>query len=142
MRRTALTDDDTKLFRQVFREIIEAHYEHIWVVLLWKGVRPADTEDLAQEAFVTFYRKVVAEGFPDSISGMSTSIAIGKALNQLRGEHRSPITLGLPSSGMEPPKSTLGPERRVDLHAFIERFLPVLSEDCSRTRSTLSWCAS
>jgi RNA polymerase sigma factor (sigma-70 family) len=127
LRRTALSASEAELFREVFRDIMAAHYDRVWSVLRRRGARDADLDDLVQDVFVAFYKQVLELGFPDSIPTKLQSLAVGRASNQVRGENRAPVTLGISSSGSEKPRSAPEPERALDVVTMIRRLLPALS---------------
>jgi RNA polymerase sigma factor (sigma-70 family) len=129
LRRTALSASEAELFREVFRDIMAAHYDRVWSVLRRRGARDADLDDLVQDVFVAFYKQVLELGFPDSIPTKLQSLAVGRASNQVRGENRAPVTLGIPSSGSEKPRSAPEPERTLDLVTMARHLLPALSQE-------------
>ena len=47
----------------------------------------------------------------------------------MRGEKRDPVTLGVPSSGSEKPRSAPEPERALDLVTLARHLLPALSQE-------------
>jgi RNA polymerase sigma factor (sigma-70 family) len=129
LRRTALSASEAELFREVFREIFAAHYDQVWRVVRRRGARDAELSDLVQDVFAAFYRQVIELGFPDSISAKLQGLAAGRAMNNVRDAKRAPVTLGLPSSRSEKPRSAPEPERALDLVTMIQRLLPALSPE-------------
>jgi len=129
LRRTALSASEAELFREVFPEVFAAHYDRVWSVLRRTGARDAERDDLVQEVFLAFFSQVLEQGFPDSIPARLLGLAAGRALNQVRGAKRDPVTLGPPSSGSEQPRSALSAERALDLVTLARRLLPALSEE-------------
>jgi RNA polymerase sigma factor (sigma-70 family) len=131
VRDTALSESEIALFREVFPEIMDMHLERVWRVLVRRGIRDAALEDLVQEVFATFFRSVCESGFSSDVQTELDNIAAGKASNHLRGAGREPISLGLPSSGSERPRS--GPDllRALDVEEFRRRLLPALTAEQS-----------
>lgn len=130
LRRTALSESEVELFRAVYREIVEVHYDRVWRVLRRGGVPDAALDDLVQDVFATFYYQVVEAGFPDSIGRKLHANAEGKALNQRRRAKRDPTSLGLPSSTSErPARSAPEIERAMDYARVARRLLPALSPE-------------
>ena len=129
LRRTALSASEAELFREVFRDIFAAHYDQVWRVVRRRGARDAELSDLVQDVFAAFYRQVIELGFPDSISAKLQGLAAGRAWTQVRGERRDPVTLGVPSSGSEKPRSAPEPERALDLVTVARHLLHALSQE-------------
>ena len=129
LRDTALTEGEVALFRDVFPEIMDTHFDRVWRVLVRRGIRGAALDDLVQEVFAAFFRAVCASGFPSDLRAELDGIAAGKASNHLRGAGRDPVTVGLPSSGSEKPRS--GPDllRALDVDEFRRRLLPALTAE-------------
>ena len=129
LRDTALSEREIALFKEVFPEIMDTHFDRVWRVLARRGVFEAAREDLVQDVFAAFYRSVCENGFPSDIQTHLDEIAAGKASNHLRGAGREPWTLGVPSSGSERPRS--GPDllRALDVEAFRARVLPALAPE-------------
>jgi RNA polymerase sigma-70 factor, ECF subfamily len=114
-RRTRLTESEALLLRQVFPAIYHAHHGQVWNQLRTRGRDRADVEDLVQEAFEILFEDIVEHGFPDSIPRYLHKIAEFRLLNHLRDRKRSPLSVGLPSSGEEPPRTPPQPERTLDV---------------------------
>ncbi len=129
LRRTQLSTSEAKLFREVFPEIFGAHYDAVWSALRKRGAREPALDDLVQDVFFAFFSQVLEQGFPDSILAKLKSLAAGKALNQARGANRDPVSLGVPSSSSEKPRSALEAERTLDLMELARRLLPALSPE-------------
>jgi RNA polymerase sigma factor (sigma-70 family) len=129
LRRTALSASEAELFREVFRDIFAAHYDQVWRVVRRRGARDAELSDLVQDVFAAFYSQVIELGFPDSISAKLQGLAAGRAMNNVRDAKRAPVTLGLPSSRSEKPRSAPEPARALDLVMMTQRLLPALSPE-------------
>lgn len=129
LRDSALSESEIALFREVFPEIMGTHFDRVWRVLVRRGIRGAVLEDLVQEVFAAFFRSVCDSGFPSDIETKLDDTAAGKASNHLRGAGRDPVSLGLPSSGSERPRS--GPDllRALDVEEFRLRLLPALTPE-------------
>ena len=129
LRRTKLSASEATLFREGFPEIFAAHHDAVWSALWKRGARDPELDDLVQDVFFAFFSQVLEEGFPDSTLAKLKGLAAGKALNQARGAHRDPVSLGVPSSGSEKPRSASEVERRLDLLELARRLLPALSPE-------------
>ena len=129
LRRTALTEREIRLFRSAFPAIVRAYHDRVWRELRRRGAPAPALEDLLQDVFFTFFNQVVEQGFPDSIPEKLQSLAAGKASNERRGEQRDPVSLGLPSSRSETPKSAPEAERVIDLLKLAPRLLLALSDE-------------
>jgi RNA polymerase sigma factor (sigma-70 family) len=129
LRRTKLSASEARLFREVFPEIFAAHYDAVWQALRKRGARDPALDDLVQDVFFAFFSQVLEEGFPDNLPAKLKSLAAGKALNQARGANRDPVSLGVPSSGSEKPRSAPERERMLDLLELARRLLPALSPE-------------
>jgi RNA polymerase sigma-70 factor, ECF subfamily len=128
LRRSKLDDGEAALLRAVFPEILKAHHDLVWNQLRRRGL-DAELEDLVQETFTVLYKHIVDEGFPDHLPGLLVAMADGLFLNHVRNVHRSPESVGLPSSGSEKPTSQPEVERVLDLRALSQRLLPQLSPE-------------
>jgi len=126
LRRTKLSASEAALLREVFPEILAAHHDPVWNQIRRRGLEKGDAEDLHQETFFTLYGHILEHGFPDHLSSMFHEIAQGKLLNHVRAEKRTPISIGLPSSGSEKPASQPDVERALDLREMARRLLPQL----------------
>ena len=124
--RSKLNAEDAALLRDVFPDIFDAHYDHVWNRLRKRGLDSQDAEDLLQEAFLTLHSHILDHGFPDSIRRMLLKITKGKLLNHVRAGRRTPLSLGLPSSRSEKPRSA-DLDRVLDLRELALRILPQLS---------------
>ena len=129
LRDTALTESEIAFFKQVFPALMETHFDRVWRVLVRRGVRGAALEDLLQETFAAFFRSVCESGFPSDLRAKLDDLAAGKASNYLRGAGRSPVSLGLPSSGSERPRSGPDLSRALDVDEFRRRLLPALKPE-------------
>jgi DNA-directed RNA polymerase specialized sigma24 family protein len=129
LRRTALSPGEAALLREVFPALFHAHHAPVRRALWKRGAREDALEDLVQEVFFTFFVQVVNEGFPESPSVRLQALAAGKAWNLRRRAQREPLSLGLPSSRSEKPRSGPGAERALDLGRLYERLLPALSPE-------------
>ncbi|MFT3776240.1 MAG: sigma-70 family RNA polymerase sigma factor [Minicystis sp.] len=128
-RDTALSQAEIALFRQVFPQLMETHFDRVWHVLQRRGVRGVALQDLTQEVFAAWFCFACDHGPAGDIEGKLDSLAAGKAANLVRGAGRDPVTLGVPSSRSEQPRS--GPDllRALDVEAFRERLWPALSPE-------------
>jgi RNA polymerase sigma factor (sigma-70 family) len=129
LRRTKLSASEAALLREVFPEILGTHHDEVWNQLRKRRLNPDEAEDLLQEVFTTLYHHIMEHGFPDSFPKMLHTITEGKLLNHVRAGKRTPISVGLPSSGSEKPRSSPDVERALDLRELARRLLPQLHPD-------------
>ena len=71
----------------------------------------------------------MGEGFPDRIRAKLYSLARGAFANRLRGHERDPASVGLPSSGSEPPKTPPDLDRAMDFGWVAPQVLALLTDD-------------
>lgn len=100
-KRSMLSPDEVALLNKAFGTIVRAHHDYVWELLRRRGLQSHEAEDILQETFIALHGYIVANGFVDSIPGMLHSLARGKLLNHVRANKRSPLSIGLPSSGSE-----------------------------------------
>lgn len=124
--RTSLSASEAALLREVFPEILAAHHDEVWNQLRRRGLDGDEAEDLLQEVFLTLYGHILEHGFPDKLPAMLHTITEGKLLNHVRAGKRTPVSVGLPSSGSEKPRSEPDVERALDLRELARRLLPQL----------------
>lgn len=129
LRRSALSDDERALFRELSAELLDLHYDRIWGTLVNRGVPDAEREDLLHDVFITFILQVHEQGFPEHIGAKLCSIASDKARNKRRRERQSPVQLGPPSSTSEKPRSTPEMERVMDRVEIRRRLVSALSPE-------------
>ena len=103
--RSKLSPDEAALLRDVFPKIVAAHYDQVWNLLLRCGLDSHEAEDLLQEVFLALHRYLLEKGFVDNLPGMLHSFTRGQFLNHVRTRRRSPLSIGVPSSRSEKPKS-------------------------------------
>ncbi len=127
--RCKLSASEAALLRKVFPEIVRAHRRQVWAQLRERRIGRANVEDLFQEVFLSLHAAILEEGFPDSVAGWLRKVTEGKLLNYLRGKKREPFSLGLPSSGSEPPRTPPDLERAMDRQDLPQRALQLLSEE-------------
>ena len=127
--RTKLSAREAILLREVFPEIFATHQEQVWNQLQRRGLEGAAAEDLLQEVFLTLHSQILEHGFPDNIPWMLHRLTEGKLLNYLRVRKRDIVSVGLPSSGSEPPKTGPGAESALDLKALPGQVFPMLSDE-------------
>ncbi len=126
LRRSALTPAEAELLGKGYPAIVEMHFDRVWAVLFRRGARGPLLDDLLQEVFALFFLQTRAEGFPESIPRRLQEIAAGKIANHRRAALRNPVSLGLPSSRSELPRSAPEPERVLDDAMLAQRLLPAL----------------
>lgn len=127
--RTRLSPSDQALFREAFPMIVAMHHKAVWDQIRKRGLLHHEAEELLQDTFWTLFSYVVENGFPADLSAMLATIAQGKILNHVRDRRRTPVSLGLPSSGSEKPRSAPDIERALDLHELVQRILPELAPE-------------
>jgi DNA-directed RNA polymerase specialized sigma24 family protein len=109
--RSKLSASEALRRREVFPEILALHQDLVWNRLRKRGLLDQESEDLVQETFFALHNHILEHGFPDNLPGMLRVLTERKLLNHLRDERRDPVSLGLPSSGSEKPRSSLDVER-------------------------------
>ena len=109
--RTKLSRSEAALLREVFPEILAMYQGNVRRYLQRRGLDEAEAKDAAQDVFLSLHRKIEAEGFPDSIQAKLYSLAEGAFSNRVRGQDRDPVSIGLPSSGSEAPRTPPDLER-------------------------------
>jgi RNA polymerase sigma-70 factor, ECF subfamily len=129
LRRTKFSDGEAALLREVFPDIIAAHRDMVWSRLRRRGLEDAEAKDLLQEVFVALFVFILAHGFPDEVAACLQALTLGKLLNHVRTERRTPESVALPSSGSEKPTSQPDVERALDLRELSRRLLPELSDE-------------
>jgi RNA polymerase sigma-70 factor (ECF subfamily) len=129
LRRSKLSPDEAALLREVFPEIVAAHYDQVRNLLRKRGLDSHDVEDLLQEVFLTLHNHILEEGFAANISARLHALTKGKALNHERAEKRSPLSIGLPSSGSEKPRSQPDAERALHFQEVARRVFSQLSPE-------------
>jgi RNA polymerase sigma-70 factor, ECF subfamily len=130
--RRKLSASEAVLLREVFPAIIAAHSDEVWNWLRRRGLLRHEAEDLLQEAFFALHSHILEHGFPDNLAAMLQEITEGKFLNHLRVTRRSPVSLGLPSSGSEKPRSGPDAERTLALGELSRRLIEKLSPEHQR----------
>jgi RNA polymerase sigma-70 factor (ECF subfamily) len=129
-RRTELSPSEIAELRVLFPEVLRAHRGRVWAQLARRGLQPAEIEDLVQEVFLGLHVSLKKRGFPDNITALLYLIARRKLGNHLRKKkQQEPFSIGLPSSGSEPPRTPPDPERAVDRQVVPERLLSQLSSE-------------
>jgi RNA polymerase sigma-70 factor, ECF subfamily len=106
LRRTKLTADEAALLREVFPLILASHFDQTWGQLRRRGLEETEARDLFQDAFLTVYRTILESGFPNDLPGYFYMTTRGKILNHVRDKKLDPVSVGLPSSGSEKPRSS------------------------------------
>ncbi len=126
--RTALSRGEAALLREVFPEILTMYQGDLRRYFQRRGLDAAEAQDAAQEVFLSLHRTIEAEGFPESIRAKLYSIAEGVFSNCIRGEKRDPVSIGLPSSGSEPPKTPQDLARAMDHQRVAPQIFAQLTE--------------
>ena len=129
LRRTKLSEDEGALFREAFRGILADHQRFVRRYFLRRGLEEAEAKDATQEVFVSLYCKIVEEGFPDSIRAKVYSLARGAFSNRIRAQQRDPVSIGMPSSGSEPPRTPPDLARAVDARTVAPQLFALLTDD-------------
>jgi len=124
-----LSPEDAALLREVFRDIVNAHWKAVWSYLRSWGLPGEDVEDLLQETFISFHERVLNVGFVDNVDAFLLCVAERKVLNYLRGERRAPISFRAPSSSSEVPLSGLDIDRALDAHGVVRQIMTKLSPE-------------
>lgn len=126
--RRPLDPDEAMDLRATFPVVMDTHYDTVWRYLCRRGVHEAAAEEIVLDVFMAFYQQVVQEGFRDRIPATLLGIARGKLLNHRRGEHRDPVSVGLPSSGSLPLPSGPGAESGEDRRRLLPQVRAALSD--------------
>jgi len=105
------------------------HHDQVWNLLRRHGLDSHEAEDLLQEVFLTLHRDLLEEGFVADIRGRLRSLSKGLVLNHLRARRRSPLSIGLPSSRSEKPRSQADVERALHFQQLAQRILSQLSPE-------------
>jgi RNA polymerase sigma-70 factor (ECF subfamily) len=129
LRRTRLSEDEAAELLALFPYIFRAHWPAVWGKLRGRALQRAEALDLVQDIFLELHTSMRDEGFPDSIPRMVQGVTQGKLLNHLRSKKREPYSVGLPSSGSEPPRSPVDVDRAIDAGALRAWVLPQLSSE-------------
>lgn len=129
LRRSKLSDDEAALLREVFPDILTTHHDLVWNRLRRRGLENHDAEDLQQEVFVALHTYILEHGFPDTLPGLLYRLTEGKLLNFLRTRKRAPLSVALPSSGSEKPRSSRDVERAMDVRELARHIFPQLSPE-------------
>jgi RNA polymerase sigma factor (sigma-70 family) len=137
LRRSKLSASEALLLRKVFPEILASHQDRVWNRLRKRGLLDQEAEDLVQDTFLALYNHILEHGFPDSLSGMLRVFTDGKLLNHLRTERRDPVSVGLPSSGSEKPRSDLDGERFLTRRDLARRLIDQLSPEHQSVINTI-----
>ena len=67
-----------------FRQVYDAHFEHVWLSLKRLGVPPADLDDATQEVFITLHRRLADYDPSRPIRAWLTGIAYRAASHARR----------------------------------------------------------
>ena len=129
LRRSRLSTEEAALLRELFPDILAAHYEQVWDYLRRRVPSRDDAEELFQEVFLTLHTFIVEHGFPDTLPGMLNAIAKGKLSNYIQAQNRIAPSVALPSSGSEKPRSALDLDRAIDLREFAQQIFSQLSPE-------------
>jgi RNA polymerase sigma-70 factor (ECF subfamily) len=129
LRRSALDAGEAALLREEFGEIFHTHRRKVMAQIRLRVADPATAADLLQDVFVALHAHVLANGFPDNLPAYLYASTRGRLSNLARAHRRSPISVGLPSSGSEPPRTGPDAERRLDLLALAPQLLEQLSDE-------------
>jgi RNA polymerase sigma-70 factor (ECF subfamily) len=126
--RGKLTEDAVEALRGVFPLIFRAHLPRLLARLRRRGLMKEDAEDVVMVTFDAAFDEICAEGFQESLMAQLNRILKGKLLNFIRAKKRSRLSLGLPSSGSEPPVTGPDLERPSDRADLEGRLRGVLSD--------------
>lgn len=129
LRRSKLSDEEGALLREVFPEILATHHDLVWNRLKRRCLELCDAEDLQQEVFLELHSYILEHGFPDNLPGMLHALTEGKLLNYLRAQKRAPLSVALPSSGSEKPRSGPDVDHAIDRRDVALRIFSQLSPE-------------
>ncbi|MFT3768922.1 MAG: sigma-70 family RNA polymerase sigma factor [Minicystis sp.] len=127
--RRPLNADERRVLRGLFHLVYDDHYDHVREELRRRGVPEAARDDLAQGVFIGLFLRVLAGNGPEDVAAELSWRARTTAFNAGRAERRDPVSVGLPSSRNDPPRSGPELERLLDLKTLVPRVLPELSPD-------------
>lgn len=127
--REPLSPAEAELLREVFQRIVAIHREAVWRHLLKAGIPADNAKDLFQDIFATLYIHLLETGFREHLSWTIRAITNNKIMNFRRTEKRSPLSLGVPSSGSEKPTSSSNLDRTLDRRAAARHFFSQLSSE-------------
>jgi RNA polymerase sigma factor (sigma-70 family) len=127
--RTKLSASEALLLNEVFPTIVASHYDRVWNWLRKRGLPSHEAEDLLQEAFLDLHGYILEHGFPDNLPGLLRKITMQKFLDYLRARRRAPVSVALPSSGSEKPRSDGNVERLLARRELTHRLLEQLSPE-------------
>jgi DNA-directed RNA polymerase specialized sigma24 family protein len=88
-----------------------------------------EAEDLLQETFLALHNHILEHGFPDNLPAMLQVLTEGQLLNHLHAQRRASVSLGLPSSGLEKPRSGPDVERTLARWELAQRLVDQLSPE-------------
>lgn len=131
-RRSALTAHEVTLLRAVYEDLVAEHRKQVFALLHKKGLSVAAAEDAYQEIFTGLFTFLCANGFPESPAALLYTIADRKSCDQIRPEAGAPVTVGLPSSGSEPPRTPQSIEGALDRKRVAREIFARLSADQQR----------
>jgi RNA polymerase sigma-70 factor (ECF subfamily) len=127
--RRKLDDSEIELLHEVFDDIYRTHHPDVWQqVSRRRDISAAEAVEIVQSAFLDLFSRICAEGFPERIGAMLNTITEGKLSNHGRRQRRSPISLGLPSSGSEPPRTPPDASRAMDREKVLQMLEAELTE--------------
>lgn len=129
LRHTKFSASEAAELRVLFPAIIKTHRSTVWGMLRGRGLEREEAKDLSQEIFVALHLSIVDEGFPDSLTKWLRTTTHGKLLNHLRGKKREPVSVGLPSSGSEPPRTPRDLDAALDGATLRALVFPLLSSE-------------
>jgi len=130
-RKMPLSLEETEVLREVFGEVVRAHHADVWEQVRRRCLSPEDADEIVQDAFVAVFRWIVANGFPASLGGLVHALTKGVLVNYLRKRGTTPMSVALPSSTSEKPRSSsrVDTERRVVLREIAARLFAQLPQD-------------
>jgi RNA polymerase sigma factor (sigma-70 family) len=131
-RHTRLTDAEVEQLDEVFGDIYTAQRPEVWKLLQSRRLKVEEAEDIFNESMLDLYSSLVDDGFPIKLSSFVRVIAQRKMWKLVMAKANSPVSLGLPSSSTEHPRSS-GPmsavDRAMDRKAIAEGLVPQLTPE-------------
>jgi RNA polymerase sigma-70 factor, ECF subfamily len=124
-----LSPDEAALLREVFPEIVAAHQDQVWNFLRKRGLDSHEAEDLLQEVFLTLHHYILDTGFVAPLPATLRTITQKKFSNHVHARQRSLVSIGLPSSGSEKPRSQPDVERALHFQEVARRIFSQLSPE-------------
>jgi RNA polymerase sigma-70 factor, ECF subfamily len=129
LRTTPLVEDEVLLLYAVFDDISNAHFPSVWRQVA-RRVPEAAVSDVVQESLISVFERLLS-GFPTtSLRKLIHVIAARRIADWLRSNKHEGVSVALPSSATEQPRSSVpGTERLLALRERGARLFARLSPE-------------